>query len=177
VRRYLTELRRVLGQRLPEGRAGYQLEDVTTDASRLAELVVGAPADDPVANAQALATGLQLVRGYPFSDRPARSYGWADDGEQLSAVYANQIPAASIALAELALEIGHPNLAGWATRRGALVSPTDEGLNALALEAAALCRPPTVTQAWKEIADRLKLDDEEPSPRLAALYERLRSTG
>ena len=178
VRRYVGELRRSLGERMPESRpgSGYQATNVSTDAGRLIESVSAARnTDDPEAKAHHLSEGLSLVRGYPFSDSPAGTYGWAHTDTNPSALLANTILSAALDLADLAIGAGDSDLAAWAVDRGLLVWPTEEALHERALTAANIASPSKLTQAWAQVNSRLAAEQESPSPRLVEFWQQLRN--
>jgi hypothetical protein len=179
IRRYINELRQVLGVRLPEARGigGYELLDVRTDADQFKDLTAQAGvADDPATKAALLADALSLVRGAPFAEVPAGSYGWADIGDYVRGELAHLILAASQALADLATAHGDTNLAIWAVRQGLLAWPADDSLFERFLLAGAVDTPAHVVRVWKEINDRLTAQEETPSTELYELYRRLRGS-
>ena len=178
VRRYVGELRRSLGERIPESRpgSGYEAANVSTDARRLIESVSTARStDDPEAKARHLSAGLSLVRGYPFSDSPPGTYGWAHTDTNPSALLANTILSATLDLADLAIGAGDPDIAAWAVDKGLLVWPTEEALHERALAAANIASPSKLTQAWAQVNARLAAEQESPSPRLIDYWQQLRN--
>ncbi len=178
IRRYLGELRRVLGEdHVPEARGagGYTVNGISTDTGRFADLVSDArTAESPAETAGYLADALTLVRGAPFAERPAGSYGWAETGSNIAAVTANAVLNAAVQLGELATAAGDSELALWAVERGLLVWPTDETLHQLALTAAARAGGSRLERIWAQIRARLDVEGEVPSHALSNHYHRLR---
>lgn len=181
VRRYIRELRRVLGDRLPEARRGegYQLVGVLSDAGLFDELAhLAAQTGDLSEQAAHLAGALSVVRGFPFADSPTGSFGWAnvaDVDDNLAAGLANRILAAAYQLADLALSAGDAGLAEWAVAVGSRVLPGDDELDLRALSAADLARPSRLEQVWLAIDSRVVMGDKvEPSARVRDHYTSLR---
>lgn len=178
IRRYIGELRRSLGERLPEARpgGGYQVVGVATDAGRLESLMqLAQESGSPAGRASELVPGLALVRGFPFADCPEGTFGWAFADDSLAMQIAHRVLTASVLLADLAIDAGDPELALWATGRGFRVWPTDESLEARALTAAAMVSPSRLAQTWVAIEQRAQRGEGgDPSPRSRALFERLR---
>jgi hypothetical protein len=124
IRRYMNDLRRVLGDRIPEARSagGYEVLGVSADANRFtAAIELAKKATSPIDEACHLANALSLVRGAPFEDHPPGTYGWAETGANLSATLANSARTAAARLAGLAIDAGDSDLEAWAARRGLLV--------------------------------------------------------
>lgn len=134
IRRYINQLRQVLGDRIPESRlvGGYELRNVSLDIDRFDAFIKEADTSSTLREEAAqLASALALVRGVPFSDRPRGAYGWADVGNQLAAMLANRILSVSIRLATTAWDYGDADLAQWSARSGLYVSPEDKALMTL----------------------------------------------
>lgn len=178
IRRYIRELRRVLGERLPESRrgGGYQITGVATDAGDFNALVEAAAASTATEErAGHLAGALAMVRGVPFADSPKNDFAWVHLDEQIASKLSNRIRTAAIDLADLALEAGDAALAEWAADRGFRVFPGDEDLDDRTLRAAALAGVSRLDQAWSALDSRMVAGEKaDPSPRLRALYESLR---
>lgn len=178
IRRYINDLRQILGHQLPEARGtgGYELLDVTTDVDRFEALTKqAAAAEDPSVKAALLADALSLVRGAPFADVPAGSYGWVDIGDYIRGDLSHLILSASQELADLARAHSDTDLSIWAVRQGLLAWPTDDSLFERLLEAGAADSPSQVARMWTEINDRLSALGETPSSQLYELHRRLRA--
>jgi hypothetical protein len=179
IRRYVNELRRGLGDAaVPVAKpgGGYEIIGVAADAIAFGRLVNTKPAGDgdPTAAASRLAEALSMLRGAPFTDAPKGCYGWADIEAGMSAGLSSSARHAAVTLAGMALRAGDVALAGWAAAKGLLVSPTDDELCGLALQAAA-STPGGLDLAWAQTINRLAAYEETPSQRLADLYRNLRS--
>ncbi len=178
IRRYVNELRRALGDAaVPVAKpgGGYEIIGVAADAISFGRLVDTKLAGDgdPTATASRLAEALSMLRGAPFSDAPKGCYGWADIEAGMSAGLSNSARHAAVTLAGMALQAGDVTLAGWAAAKGLLVSPTDDELCGLALQAAA-STPGGLDLAWAQTINRLAAYEETPSQRLANMYRNLR---
>ena len=177
IRRYIGELRRVLGDRIPDSRklGAYQLTGVETDVALFERAVqIAAAADDPVGQADALAEALAMVRGVPFADSPGEAFGWTTVEDMVAARLSNDVRSAAINLADLALAADDAALATWALDRGQKVWPGDEALDMRALSAAALARPSRLEQTWAAITGRRILGEKvDPSSHLQAHYRQL----
>jgi hypothetical protein len=176
IRTYANTLRRALGpDRVPDaGRAGYTLTGVSTDWARFQAHVqsAGAANGDHTAAAQALASGLALIQGVPFSAAPKDSYGWAST-ELLTSQIEVAVEDAAERLVQIALDSGDWPLAQWAVGQALLVTPAGEKLNVLALTAAGGSgQPDILARAWREVANRFARAAVPDC--LATLHETLR---
>jgi hypothetical protein len=177
IRTYANTLRRIVGpDRLPDaGRRGYTLAAADTDLHRFLELSAAPPAPvAPADEARSLAEALALVRGPPFTELPAKGFGWVAT-ELLVSIAEVAVIAAAARLAELALAAGDWPLAAWAAERGLIVSPTAQELNANALRAVARSRQPDrLAQVWRDVTRRYAAADETVPAELNQLHGELR---
>lgn len=121
-----------------------------------------------------LRTALGLVRGVPFGVDPDP---WTSAGG-LSYVVGDAITDASLALCELALEVGDPRLATWAARQGQLANRYDQGLWRILLRAAG--DDTARQQIWSELHALLAVDGDPAEDVESAtfdLYDSLRTRG
>ncbi len=139
VRSNLSRLRKAIGaERLPDGRAGYQLQGVCCDWDVMqdhAKVGRAALEDGDVGSAVvSLGEAAALICGPPFD--VDSGYGWVDN-EGLRTHLEVFCATLTIQLAGLALRAGDTDLALWAAHKGALVDPLNDDLAAVALDAAA----------------------------------------
>jgi two-component SAPR family response regulator len=127
---------------------------------------------------QALHEALELVRGTPLALPAARSYEWA-------VVHRTEMETVIAETAERlglrCVEVGDPEQANWAARRGLAASPFDERLyRVLMLAAHAAGSPSGVDSVWQELLKVLDADldlvDEDLHPETVNLYTRLRGS-
>jgi hypothetical protein len=122
-----------------------------------------------------LADALSLVRGAPFSDVPAGTYGWADT-TPLGSDLANAVHRAAVDLAGLAVDARDDDLAAWAVERGLVVWPTDETLHRLALTAASGSTDPArLGQTWARTTALFGAHREPIPDTLVQHYQQLRA--
>lgn len=180
VRRYINELRRLLGEeRVPASRAGegYWVQGMTTDFAQFCDAVGRAStASTGEQRARHLADALSLVRGVPFEDVENGAYGWADRDPDLTSTISRSIRAAAAELVALALAAGDGALAEWAAEKGRLIDPTDDDVLLPLLEAAALQGLPQLHDAWPRIRAGFPYGSA-PSDRLVARYQQLLDLG
>jgi hypothetical protein len=176
LRTYISLLRQDLPPgSIPSARevGGYLLATgVTTDWERFQALVVDSEATGDAAESMAaLRSALGLVRDTPFAGVADGTYTWAfTAGDSLVSQMEAAIAETACRLAALALQDGQHVLAHWATSRGLLVSPYDEGLRADHLRAACGLGAGDLERAWR---DTRATYGGEPPADLVALYGRL----
>lgn len=120
-----------------------------------------------------LAEALGLVRGQPFQDVPAKSYGWAWD-ELLVPHMEAAIGHAAHNLAKLYLAVPDSERAAWAVRQGLLAVPKDEQLLGDLLQAGAADGKAALDRAWRVV--KSTLGAEAGAGPLLAKYNELRAT-
>ena len=179
VQTYVNALRRVLGpDRVPQasGGAGFRAVGIGTDIGRFRRLVAQAKAE-PENAPEHLAGALSLLRGEPLSGVPEGSYGWADrrDLGDLRSEVATLAHSASATLARLAVSSGDHELATWAVAKGLMLSGTEEDLNKLALDAAALNPDRSALhRCWAAIERTFAVEYDPVPESLVEYYEALR---
>lgn len=169
----VSRLRRCLGpDHLPEAAGGYQLaESVGSDWSRfcaLAEATRAVPDEEALGF---LSEALGLVRGQPFADVAAKTYGWAWE-ELLVPHMEVAITDAAHKLAILYLRDAQADRAAWAARQGLLAVPKEERLLGDLLEAGAAEGQGPLKRAWHLVEETLGPQTDGP---LLARYNELRS--
>lgn len=121
---------------------------------------------------------LELVRGRPFDG--IRAVDWAILEGVLPIIESSVVDVAN-QLATWALDIGDAATAQWAARQGLLVSPYDERLYRVLLQAADLAGNPAGVESTMAELVRLVAEDLEPydavHPDTLALYRRLSRRG
>jgi hypothetical protein len=129
VHEQISRLRRCLGpEHLPEAAGGYQLSPtVRCDWASFEAFVEAARAVPQGNSIDFLAKALALVRGQPFADVPAKSYGWAWD-EVLVPHMEAAISDAAHTMASRCLAADRATEAAWAARQGLMAVPKDERL-------------------------------------------------
>ncbi len=118
---------------------------------------------------------LELVRGEPFAEVPAQTYGWAW-AEQLVSAIEVAVSDAAAALGELALEHDDADTAAWAASQGLLVCPGHEALYQVRMRAAGQAGDlDGVDQAFREATRAARADDplDDVQPETRQLYVQL----
>ncbi|MHB8466234.1 MAG: AfsR/SARP family transcriptional regulator [Acidimicrobiales bacterium] len=172
MRSYASYLRQALGADhfpLSTG-VGYRLVDVATDWARFVELTE-LPSRDREA---ALTEALSMVRGAPFADAAAYTYGWAWGAEPLASEMEAAIVHAALELGQFALDVGDPARAAWAAGRALRAAPRDAALHELRIRAAIASRDKAeVDRAWTDAGAALGQGERELT--LGELYRSLRA--
>jgi hypothetical protein len=132
-------------------------------------------AADPDDAMAAYRAALELVRGDPFAEVPAQTYGWAW-AEQLVSDIEVAVSDAAAALGELALEHDDADTAAWAASQGLLVCPGHEALYQVRMRAAGQAGDlDAVDQAFREATRAARADDplDDVQPETRRLYLQL----
>jgi hypothetical protein len=173
VHQEVSRVRRCLGaQHLPEAKGGYQVVGVTSDWAEFQTLVeasrhVGAPESTAY-----LRRALFLVRGAPFAEVAAKSYGWAFE-EIIVAEMEAAIARAAHEMVEGCLLAGEQSEAAWALRQGLLGCPKDVLLREDQLAVAATEGSAGVERAWRDVEK--VLGPQAADSRLGEALKRARS--
>jgi hypothetical protein len=151
VHQEVSRVRRCLGaQHLPEAKGGYQVVGVTSDWAEFQALVeVSRHVDAPESTAY-LRRALFLIRGAPFAEVAAKSYGWAFE-EIIVAEMEAAIARAAHEMVERCLLAGEQSEAAWALRQGLLGCPKDVLLREDQLAVAATEGSAGVERAWRDV--------------------------
>ena len=169
-------LRRAVGaEHVPSSSkaGGYRAVGIGTDVARF-EAALARSRSNPLSSAAHLAEALSLVRGAPFANVPAGTFGWALDAGGVATRVGNAVRDAAVQLARLAVAAGDATLATWAVSQGRLVSRHDEPLDELELEAAAVSPDRSaLARAWAGTTRRYRSARQEVPGRLLEHYQRL----
>jgi hypothetical protein len=162
VHEQISRLRRCLGaDHLPEAVGGYQLsETVRCDWAQFEALVEASRAVPEAGSIDFLAQALALVRGQPFADVPAKTYGWAWDELLVPHMEAATTDAAHI-MASRCLAAGRPTDAAWAARQGLMAVPKDERLLEDSLQGGAVEGRAALDRAWRGVQGALGPEAEQ----------------
>jgi hypothetical protein len=173
VHQEVSRVRRCLGaQHLPEAKGGYQVVGVTSDWAEFQALVeVSRHVDAPESTAY-LRRALFLIRGAPFAEVAAKSYGWAFE-EIIVAEMEAGIARAAHEMVERCLLAGEQGEAAWALRQGLLGCPKDVLLREDQLAVAATEGSAGVERAWRDVEK--VLGPQAADSRLGEALKRARS--
>jgi len=175
-----SSLRQVVGlEHLPSGTkaGGYRVVGIGTDVARFEAAVACAKAG-PAEAARHLAAALSLVRGAPFANVTAGSFGWALQAGGLATRVTNGIYEAAAMLTRAAAAAGDSVLATWAVGKGRLVSRQDELWDELELDAAAVSPDRSaLPRAWADVSRRHRGARKKVPERLVEHYRRLSERG
>jgi hypothetical protein len=173
VHQEVSRVRRCLGaQHLPEAKGGYQVVGVTSDWAEFQALVeVSRHVDAPESTAY-LRRALFLIRGAPFAEVAAKSYGWAFEEIIVAEIEAGIAPAAH-EMVERCLLAGEQGEAAWALRQGLLGCPKDVLLREDQLAVAATEGSAGVERAWRDVEK--VLGPQGADSRLGEALKRARS--
>ncbi|GAA1863473.1 LysM peptidoglycan-binding domain-containing protein [Myceligenerans crystallogenes] len=147
------------GSQVDQEKAGYRLRGVTTDWDQFNELVGPDITTTPLAD---LRRALELVRGVPFQDTPARKYVWA---EVLMQDMAAGVVDVAHEVSRRALAEGDLATAREASRVGRIADPADERSwrNSIRTEYAS-GRMDAAGRLIDRLRDHLEQLDMEPEP-------------
>ena len=154
----------------------YQVSpEVTTDVQRASALAAEAGLQsDPAATIACYRAALSLVEGEPLANALAGYAWWEGEGHggRIAAILVN----AACAMASLASDSGHFDLARWGLEQARLVEPYSEALSRAAMEVAAAAGDADRLRAeWRECQRRVDALDPgcSPSARTESLYGEL----
>jgi DNA-binding SARP family transcriptional activator len=171
----LAETRARIGRNhFPEVRDGrYGLRGVSTDLAWFERELAEARFQDPPGAAARLRSGLQLVRGVPFTPPASRFWSWVGDTTHYAARIEATVADTAARLAQLELEAGDLDGARWACEKGLLASPTDEVLVTQLTEIYMRMAKPSsarrLVESWEDRISRMECGEpsDEPRKRLA----------
>jgi hypothetical protein len=173
VHQEVSRVRRCLGaQHLPEAKGGYQVVGVTSDWAEFGALVEASRHVAAPESTAYLRRALGLVRGGPFAEVAAKSYGWAFE-EIIVAEMEAAIARAAHEMVERCLVAGEQSEAAWALRQGLLGCPKDVLLREDQLAVAATEGSAGVERAWRDVEK--VLGPQAADSRLGEALKRARS--
>ncbi len=173
VHQEVSRVRRCLGaQHLPEAKGGYQVVGVTSDWAEFGALVEASRHVDAPESTAYLRRALFLIRGAPFAEVAAKSYGWAFE-EIIVAEMEAGIARAAHEMVERCLLAGEQGEAASALRQGLLGCPKDVLLREDQLAVAAMEGSAGVERAWRDVEK--VLGPQGADSRLGEALKRARS--
>jgi len=173
VHQEVSRVRRCLGaQHLPEAKGGYQVVGVTSDWAEFQALVEASRHVDAPESTAYLRRALFLIRGGPFAEVAAKSYGWAFE-EIIVAEMEAAIASAAHEMVERCLLAGEQGEAAWALRQGLMGCPKDVLLREDQLAVAATEGSAGVERAWRDVEK--VLGPQAADSRLGQALKRARS--
>jgi DNA-binding SARP family transcriptional activator len=152
-------------------------DEVGCDWARATELMkAAASTSDTTTTIAFLCAALELVKGRPGSDVPARHYSWLRDDHEVYVPMETALVDAAYFLGELAVNNGQAQLARWAAAQGLKVVPGQEALHRIQMRAASMSGDRQgVDSAYRAAVRSAEALSgwEDVQPETAALYAKL----